>query len=77
MAQFAVIHFSEGWRVLFDGQKRGRFSERRAAIDAALRLAHDVRRQGRRVELLVQDDFGEVRALATGAGRRDAHCGDG
>ncbi len=73
-SQFAILHFAEGWRVLFNGEKRGRFRYREDAVTATLRLAGDVERQGRAVEFLVQDRFGEVTALALG-GRTPASSG--
>jgi hypothetical protein len=59
-AQFAIIRFPEGWRILQDGKKRGRFNFQVDATEAALRLADELRRAGRTVEVLVQDMFGEL-----------------
>ncbi len=59
-AQFAIIRFPEGWRILLDGKKRGRFNFQVDATEAALRLADEFRRAGRSVEILVQDMFGEL-----------------
>ena len=66
MVEFAVIRFAEGWRILFDGHRRGRFDQQVDAVNAALRLAGDVRRTGRSSRILVQDPFGEVVSMPEG-----------
>lgn len=63
-AQFAIIRFPEGWRVVQDGKKRGRFNFKIDAEEAALRLAEELRRAGRTVEVLVQNICGELVRLA-------------
>jgi hypothetical protein len=62
--QFSIVRFAQGWRILFDGRWRGRFDYQVDAVEAALRLAGDVRRTGRDASILVQDRFGEMQLLA-------------
>lgn len=64
-AQFAVVKFSDGWRVLAEGQRLARlYNYRVDAEDAALRLAAAAQRAGEPSEVLVQKSHGELRRLA-------------
>jgi len=57
---FAVIRFVEGWRVIADGRRWGRFDYQVDAVDAALRLIAKAGRDGRSARLLVQSLTGEI-----------------
>ena len=60
--QIAVVAADAGWRLLIDQQKVGRFERRADALLCAVNIAQLSRRQGAEVELLLHDDFGELRA---------------
>jgi len=59
----AVLRLAEGWWIVSEGQRRGRYMYRVDAEEAALKLARRARLQGRDVEVLVQEPFGELRRL--------------
>jgi len=61
--QFAVLRFTDGWRVLHNGRRWGRFDYQVDAVDAALRLADKARKAGAEPEVLVQSFAGEISAL--------------
>lgn len=64
-AQFAVVKFSDGWRVLAQGQRLARlYNYRVDAEESALRLAEAARKSGELPEVLVQEPHGELRRLA-------------
>jgi hypothetical protein len=60
--RLAVVEHEGAWRVLLDGERFGRFPDRDNACACATELSRAVRNEGREVELLLQDRFGEVRA---------------
>lgn len=61
--QLAVITMDGSWRLLMDGQTVGRFSRQSDALGCATDIAGQTRREGRPVEVLLQDAFGEVQSL--------------
>ena len=62
-SQFAVLRFVDGWRVLHNGRRWGRFDYQVDAVDAALRLAAKAREAGEDPEVLVQSFCGELSQL--------------
>lgn len=66
LEQIAVVHFAKGWRILCEGQWRGRFEFGVDAVDEALKLAASGLRRGARIDLLVQDRFGEMSPFPLG-----------
>jgi len=58
-----IVHFPDGWRILSDGERWGRFGYRVDAEEAALRLAREAARAGRTVEIWVQDVSGRLEGL--------------
>jgi hypothetical protein len=64
-AQFAVVKFSDGWRVLAQGRRLARLCDYRIdAEEAALRFASVMRATGGQPEMFVQEPYGELRRLA-------------
>ena len=63
---FAVVRYPDGWRILTNGQRWGRFAFRVDAEEAALRLAAKAEAAGQHAEVLVQDSSGELSRLDTG-----------
>lgn len=61
--RFAVLRFGDHWRILRNATRAGSFDEQLDAIEVARRLAREEECGGARVELLVQDQCGEVREL--------------
>jgi hypothetical protein len=59
----AVVRFSDGWRILAEHGRWGRFAYRVDAEEAAIRLARKARAQGREVHILVQDICGHLQGL--------------
>ena len=59
-----VIYFSDGWSTMVNGRRGARHRYQVDAIEAALRLAAEVRRHGYEALICVQDRFGEIRPLA-------------
>lgn len=59
----AVVRFSDGWRILAQHGRWGRFAYRVDAEEAALRLARKARAQGREVRIWVQDLCGRMQDL--------------
>jgi hypothetical protein len=63
---FSVIRQAGMWTIIADGRRWGRFSYRVDAEEAALRLAAKGRALGRTVEVLSQDNWGEMHTLEAG-----------
>lgn len=59
----AVLRFSDGWRILAEHGRWGRFAYRVDAEEAAIRLARKARAQGREVHIWVQDLCGHLQLL--------------
>lgn len=63
-AQFAVVKFSDGWRVLAQGKRLARlYNYRVDAEEAALKLAVAAQQAGAHPAVLVQEPSGELRRL--------------
>jgi hypothetical protein len=60
---FGVIHLPEGWRIFANGRRLGRFEFRVDAVEAVLRLAREAMAKGHRVQVLVQERFGELQPM--------------
>ena len=60
----AVIRVGDEWTIAYNGQQFGTFRDQLRAVDAAMRLARDVAREGRPVHVLVQTSTGELRLQA-------------
>ena len=61
--RYCVLRYGDHWSILRDTSRAGVFDEQVDAIEVARRLAHEDERDGRLVELLVQDLCGEVREM--------------
>ena len=59
--RFSVLRFGDHWSILRDASRAGVFAEQVDAIEVARRLASAAKVEGTPVELLVQDQCGEVR----------------
>ena len=59
--RFAVVRFGDRWSILQDDKRAGAYEEQVDAIEVAQRLAADAQQAGATIELLVQDQCGEVR----------------
>ena len=59
----AVVHFADGWRILAEHGRWGRFAYRVDAEEAAIRLARKARAQGREARIWVQDLCGHLHSL--------------
>jgi hypothetical protein len=61
--RLVVVRYSDGWRILGEKGRWGRYAYRVDAEEAALRLAHKARQAGREVEIWVQDRCGRLEGL--------------
>lgn len=59
----AVVRFPDGWRILAQHGRWGRFDYRVDAEEAAIRLARKARAQGQEVHIYVQDICGRLEGL--------------
>lgn len=59
----AVVRFPDGWRILAQHGRWGRFAYRVDAEEAAIRLARKARKDGREVRIWVQDLCGHLITL--------------
>ncbi len=66
--QLAIVTMDGSWRIYLNGEGLGRFARRADATLCALDIAGETRLEGYPVEVLLQDDFGEVRTLAPPGG---------
>lgn len=64
--EITIVHFPDGWRILAEGRRWGRFNYRVDAEEAALRLARKLRAQGSDARVTVQSLTGELALLKTG-----------
>ena len=65
--QLAVIQKDGEWSILRDGAVLERGGSRSACIEAAEAIAFQAEERGERVELLIQDYLGELKARYSGA----------
>ena len=78
--ELVVMRVAGDWSIMVDGRRRGRFDYEVDAVEAALRLARVQDPQPGGVQVMVQDMFGELRAVddpqlaavAPGRARRQA-----
>jgi len=61
--RLVVVRYSDGWRILGEKERWGRYAYRVDAEEAALRLAHKAKQAGRDVEIWVQDLSGRLEGL--------------
>ena len=61
--EITIVHFPDGWRMLAEGRRWGRFNYRVDAEEAALRLAQKLRAEGRDARVTVQSLTGELNLL--------------
>ena len=66
VAPCAVVRIGDVWRLVHSGRQWGRFDYEIDAVEAAIRLTRKAMAAGRRMEVLVQDRWGEVSPLAIG-----------
>lgn len=58
-----IVHFPDGWKILADGQRWGRFPYRVDAEEAAIRLRDKIRGEGGDARILAQGLTGEIRQV--------------
>lgn len=63
ISSLAVIYFTDGWRIVAGRHRWGRYRYRVDAEEAALRLAAKARARGAAIEVVVQDNRGELHRL--------------
>lgn len=63
MRVFGIVRVRDLWVITSDGRRWGSFDYRVDAEEAALRLARQARDEGASVEVLAQEQWGEIRAL--------------
>ena len=61
--ELTIVHFPDGWKILADGQRWGRFPYRVDAEEAAIRLREKIRREGGDARILAQGLTGEIRQV--------------
>ena len=64
VVRLAVVQVDGSWRIFVNEQKVGRFTRHADAIQCALEIASETRRDGYPVEVLSQGAFGELSALS-------------
>ena len=74
-AQFAVIEADGAWRIHLNGEPVARFERQIDAIACAADLAATSQRDGREVEVLVQDGEGHVAVLDGSGSLRSKSAG--
>lgn len=60
LTDLTIVHFPDGWRILADGRRWGRFPYRVDAEEAALRLRDKIRAEGGDARVLAQGLTGEI-----------------
>ena len=68
-ARLAVIEMDGAWRLFMDGERVGRFGSQKDALNCVLDMAREMRSAGMQVEVLAQNESGEL-AWAEGASFR-------
>ena len=61
--ELTIVHFPDGWKILTDGQRWGRFPYRVDAEEAAIRLRDKIRSEGGDARILAQGLTGEIRQV--------------
>ncbi len=64
LVHLAVVQMDHDWRIFLNDQKVGRFTHQADAVQCALDIAREGRREGLAVEVLTQNRFGEVSHVA-------------
>lgn len=59
---YAVVRVGDEWRVVCARKAMGHFVERDQAVSAASALAAEAAREGRRTEVLIQSETGELKS---------------
>ena len=67
--RLAVIEMEGAWRLFMDGERVGRFGARKDALNCVLDMAREMRGAGMDVEVLAEDQHGEL-IVAEGASLR-------
>ena len=62
--QLAVVQMDHDWRIFLNDQKVGRFTHRSDAVQCALDIAREGRREGFAVEVLTHSRSGEASHVA-------------
>lgn len=55
-----VLRMGDGWTIVASGRRWGRFAYKIDAEEAAIRLARRIAAEGGRVEVVVQEQWGEL-----------------
>ena len=63
VVELAIVHFPEGWRIVREGDRWGRFPYRVDAEEAALRLVEQIRADGGEARVTAQSPTGEIAQL--------------
>ncbi|MBW3559010.1 MAG: hypothetical protein KY449_04460 [Proteobacteria bacterium] len=58
--RLAVIEMDRAWRLFMDGERVGRFGAQRDALNCVLDMAREMRGAGMTVEVLAQNQHGEL-----------------
>lgn len=61
--QLAVIQIEGSWCMLLNGERVGRFARRTDALGCAIDVGNSADHDGAPVEVLVQDQYGQITAL--------------
>ena len=64
LVHLAVVQLDHDWRIFLNDQKVGRFTHQSDAVQCALDIARESRREGFAVEILTRNRFGEVSHVA-------------
>jgi hypothetical protein len=67
--ELVVLRVAGGWSIVTEGRRRGRYEFEVDAVEAALRMAAELRRTHAKVSVILQDRFGELRPVEDIAGR--------
>ena len=64
LVHLAVVQMDHDWRLFLNDHKVGRFTHQSDAVQCALDIAREGRREGFAVEVLTHNRFGEVNHVA-------------
>lgn len=62
-AEYVVLRFTDGWKVICGARRWGRFAFQVDAVEAALRLARAAAAKGLNAKVTVQDLWGRLTPL--------------